>query len=560
MRAGGLDLDYWVRSELDERALLDGCYIEPWRGWNVLKFGEQWCVQSKGKWGGEPFIAIPWQRKDIIMPFWSWKRANGSRRFRKVRIWVAKKNGKSTMCSVFAIVLCVFDGEKGAEVYTAAVDSIQARIVFDEAAKMIKASPALSRQLRVVDSRRTIYHPASQSIIRALAADSDSAEGLNASALFNDEIHAWKNRKLRAALRYSGAARRQPSDWIISTAGDDEETIGFEEYQYSKAVKDGEVKDWATLVHISEAPEKADLSLEESWKLANPSWGYTVNPDEFRAAYEYARRSPLVWPEFRRYRTNQWTQGANPAIEISDWDKCEPQRPIEELIEAPAYGGLDLAPLHDFSSFCLVFPDGDAPDEDDEEAEDDRAFDALWWYWIPEGSMDKRTPQDRDRCRDWAKRGLLTIMDDDVVNPRKIRKDILKIIDRHKGVREVVYDPHMAREMAIALGEESIIQARGEDFMIECPQTAVHLNEPCRALSRLVVSGDFRHGNHPIARSNARHLAWVENSNKLIRPAKRRGSGKHIDGMTAAINALKRGLLHVDEAELYEDGMTFLST
>lgn len=559
MRASGLDLDFWVRSELDERALLDGCYIEPHEGIRVLTYIQTWCIQSMGQWDKKPFVAIPWQRDDIIMPFWSWKRANGTRRFRRVRIWMAKKNGKSTLCSVIVIVLATFDNEPGAQVYTAAVDVPQARIVFDESMKMIKGSPMLLKHARPIDSRRTIFYPETNSLIRALAADSDSAEGLKAHAIICDEIHAWKNRKLRAALRYSGRTRRQPSDWIISTAGFDEETIGFEEYQYSKSVKDGATHDTSTLVHISETPEEADWTKEENWKLANPSWNALIDREDFRADFEHARTGAGPEADFRRYSLNQWTQGENPAIRASDWDKCEPRRSIEELIGAPGYGGLDLAPLHDFSSFCLVFPEGDAPE--DEEAPDDRSFDAMWWYWIPEGSMAERKPEDQVRFRDWAKRGLLTIMDDDVVNPRKIRTEIVEIIDRFKGIREIVYDPHMAQEMAINLAEDRIIEARsGEEFMVMCPQNCGQLNEPSCALERLMVSGNLRHGNHPIARSNALNLAWKVNSDGLRRPAKKRGSRKHIDGMSALINGLKRALVHVEEAELYEGGMTFLDT
>lgn len=559
MRASGTDLEYWIRSEQDERALLDGCYIEPQEGMRVLHYIQTWCIQSMGQWDKKPFLAMPWQRDDIIMPFWSWKRANGTRRFRKVRIWIAKKNGKSTLCSVIVLVLATFDNEPGAHVFTAAVDSKQARIVFDESRNMVRASPMFMRRARVIDSQRTILFPGTNSVIRALAADSDSAEGLKAHAVICDEIHAWKNWKMRDTLRYAGRSRRKPSDWIVSTAGWDEETVGFEEYQYSKAVKDGTQPDTSTLVHISEMPEEADWTKEENWKLANPSWGTLVDPEDMAADFRHAQTSAHAEAAFRRYSTNQWTQGENPAIRASDWDKCKPRRSIEELLLAPGYGGLDLAPLHDFSAFCLVFPDGDAPEDD--EAPDDRSFDVLWWYWICEGSMAKRKQDDQVRYRDWAKRGLLTIQDDDVVNPRKIRVEIVEIIDRHKGIQEIVYDPHMAREMAIALAEDSIIEARGgEEFMVVCPQNCGQLNEPSCALERLVVSGDLRHGSNPVARWNAMNLVWKENSDGLRRPAKKRGSRKHIDGMSALINGLRRALVHVDEAELYDGGMMFLNT
>ena len=76
MRAAGIPVDYWVRSELDERAVLDGGCAVPDDGGRLLNYAQTSCIQSIGQWDKKPFVAIPWQRDDIIMPFWSWKRAS----------------------------------------------------------------------------------------------------------------------------------------------------------------------------------------------------------------------------------------------------------------------------------------------------------------------------------------------------------------------------------------------------------------------------------------------------------------------------------------------------
>ena len=62
------------------------------------------------------------------------------------------------------------DGEPGAEVYSAAVDRDQASIVFNEAANMVEASPALLSKLDVVRSTKRIVFKSSRSVYRALAA------------------------------------------------------------------------------------------------------------------------------------------------------------------------------------------------------------------------------------------------------------------------------------------------------------------------------------------------------------------------------------------------------
>jgi hypothetical protein len=94
------------------------------------------------------------------------------------------------------------------EVCGAACDREQAGIIYREAASMVRASPALSSYLEVIDSRKTIVHKASNSFYRVLSADAFRAEGLN--------IHCAAVRRAARPARspavgrlcwYGGAAR-----------------------------------------------------------------------------------------------------------------------------------------------------------------------------------------------------------------------------------------------------------------------------------------------------------------------------------------------------------------
>jgi hypothetical protein len=104
----------------------------------------------------------------------------------------------STTLAGIALYMILADGEQGAEVYGAASDREQAGIIYREAAAMVRASPALSRHLDVIDSRKTILHKASNSFYRVLSADAFRAEGLNIHALLFDELHAQRDRRLWA--------------------------------------------------------------------------------------------------------------------------------------------------------------------------------------------------------------------------------------------------------------------------------------------------------------------------------------------------------------------------
>lgn len=123
----------WIRSEVDERAISEGCWYDEAAGLYVVEFFQEFLCHTLGQWAGKPFTLIPWQRDDVVMPLFGWKRADGTRRFRRAYIEVPKKNGKSTLCGGLALYLLVADCEPRAQIFGAAADREQAGIVFTEA-------------------------------------------------------------------------------------------------------------------------------------------------------------------------------------------------------------------------------------------------------------------------------------------------------------------------------------------------------------------------------------------------------------------------------------------
>jgi hypothetical protein len=101
---------------------------------------------SKGEWAGQTFELAPWQGF-VVGCLFGWKRSDGLRRFRTAYCAVPRKNGKSTLSAGIGLYLLVADGEHGAEIHSAATSRDQARIVFDEAKRMVGSSPALKRRV-----------------------------------------------------------------------------------------------------------------------------------------------------------------------------------------------------------------------------------------------------------------------------------------------------------------------------------------------------------------------------------------------------------------------------
>ena len=55
---------------------------------------------TDAEWAGRPFHLADWQAQDIIRPAFGWKRKDGTRRYRRVIVWIPRKNGKTELAVV----------------------------------------------------------------------------------------------------------------------------------------------------------------------------------------------------------------------------------------------------------------------------------------------------------------------------------------------------------------------------------------------------------------------------------------------------------------------------
>ena len=234
------------------------------RGNLPIEFIERFCKHSKGKWAGKAIKLELWQKAFIQAAYGFIDKDTGLRRFRKILVFVARKNGKSTIDSGLGNYHLTKDGEKGAECYSVAVKKDQAKIVWEEAKKMIQKSPALSKRCRCLING--IFFDRNESKFMALASDSNSLDGLNASFVVADEVHAWKDKNLMDVMYDSMSAREQPMFLETSTMGTVRDNVFDNEYEYASQVLSGAVKDYTILPVIYELDSKDEWVDEVAWE------------------------------------------------------------------------------------------------------------------------------------------------------------------------------------------------------------------------------------------------------------------------------------------------------
>jgi len=504
-----------------------GYTFEQERADRVVAFVQQFVTMTSGrKFAGKPMKLMPWQVHDIIEPIYGWVDDQGLRRYRRAAIFVSKKNGKSSLMAALVLYHLLADGEPGAAVFGAAVDRIQAGVIYRSVAASVRANPELARALEVIDSRSTIVHKPTASRYTCLAADSWRAEGIDASAVVVDELHAHRKPDLVQALTYAGAARAQPLVVAISTAGESRNGIGYQWYQDARLVEASPEANPTFFGKIYEAKEDDARGVEspEVWRDANPSLGVTISEKDFANDYADSLTSGTKRTSFLRYRLGIWAQADARWFHGDDWAKCG-REPLEPLAGRPCWVGVDLASNLDMTSAAFVFKEADG------------SYSVEWKYWVPSETVGDRVregiPYDT-----WIREGWVTVTDGHRLDHEAVARDIVAYGESHE-IRGVGVDPWQAGAL------ETLLQREGIEVKSVAQRTA-YLNAPCKLLEALVVEGRLRHGGNPVAAFNANNVCVYTDPTGMIKPDKAKSSEK-IDGIAALVNAL--ALASTDDAE-----------
>lgn len=279
------------------------------RGQYVADFAELLLKASRGFKAGEPLVFTAWQRW-LISRLYE-QDENGLLRYRRAMIGLPRKNGKSLLGTALALEHCLY-GPTGAQVYSAAGDRAQAKIVFGEARQQVINSPTLSRHFKVY--RDALEVPSRGAVYRALSADAMRAHGLGPSLVVADEVHSWpssasntRGDELWEALTTGSADRPESLVVGITTAGGHTDTLLGRLYEHGKKVALGEIDDKQFGFWWWEAAQDDDPTDPEVWRRANPNLAEgLLDTSDFEAAIASAGSAGFAG--FQRYRLNQWVR------------------------------------------------------------------------------------------------------------------------------------------------------------------------------------------------------------------------------------------------------------
>ena len=500
------------------------------------RFIEKFCVHTKGRHARKPFILADWQRDDIVRPLFGTVRLDDHldeyvRQYSLAWIELGRKNGKSELLSALALYGLCGDKEESAEVYGAACDRDQAALVYAVAKRMVELSPVLSKRLIVVDSKKRIVDPQTNSFYQVIAADAGGNLGQNPSMILFDEVLTQPNRDLWDALKTAFGTRAQSLMVAATTAGTTAARFCLEEHEYGEKILDGrnrgEELDPSRFVYMRNTPRDADWRDEANWHHANPALGDFLNINALRAEAAEAELKPQAQNAFRQFRLNQWVSQASRWLDMSLWDLNGHPIDEDDLAGRRAYGGLDLASTTDFASWVVVLPDGAG------------GYEVLPHFFIPRTMVDKRSKM-RAQLEVWERDGLMTVTEGDTIDYDAIENRILADRDSF-SLKHFGYDPYNATQLVTHMENEGLVG-------IKIPQSTSRLNGPTKEIERALGAREFNHGGHPILRWNAENVQVKADADGNIRPS-RSDSADKIDGIAATVNAVFAALVPKDDED-----------
>lgn len=410
-----------------------------------------------GQFEDKPFHLHPSQAFKTGSLF-GWKRADGTRRYRRAYIEEGKGNGKSPWAAGTGMYCLLADGEARAEIYAAGKDKDQAMVLFRDAVAMCDQSPAIAARL-TKSGGNPVWNLAdlkTASFFRPIAGDVRS--GPRPYVALCDELHEHPSRQAIEMLERGFKFRRQPLLIMITNSGSDRNTVCYEEHVTAiKAAAGTRTPDSdSTFVYDDEDVVTFDdmfsfvCSLDNNddplkdplcWPKANPLLDVTITRKYLADVVRQAKAIPGSMNGILRLHFCMWTDAdeswmSRAALEevLADFDP--------ETLHAgkDIYCGLDLSAAQDLTARGNMVETGLNDDGK-------MTYDAWVEAWTPEDTLAERALRDKAPYDVWVDQEWLNAIPGKAIRLDFIAAD-LATLNSEFNIKVLAYDRYGYRKLS----------------------------------------------------------------------------------------------------------------
>lgn len=474
---------------------------------------------TAGEFAGVNFQLLPFQIKFIIDVVATFDKATNKRRYSQALLFIPRKNGKTELLAAILLYFLFVDSEKGKEIYCAANETEQAKIVYNATSTMLRQNHALEKIATIFKSTKTIERNNEfKDFIKVLTANADTKDGLRPYIFVYDELHAAKNGELLRVLEEGTRSRSNSLSFIISTAGYNLNGEMYRLYEYAKNVQSGVIKDDSFYSMIFEADAK-NWQDEKEWIKANPAMDRGIKLDKLKEAFIKASNDALAMQSFKTKHLNIWVaDNENSWVSDEPWLKNSHGFNLDEILQDKGlifYSGLDLSSVNDLTAFVLI-------------TQFKGKFVVIPHFWLPAENLRVKSKKDYVSYERWIKEGFIKTTPGNVLDYGFIQRDILEICANLK-VEGVAYDRWNAAGIVSNLSDEGL-------NMLSFGQGFASMSAPTKELYTEILKANLEHFNNPVLRWMATNAVIKKDPAGNVKLDKEKSRDK-IDGIVALVMA-----------------------
>lgn len=366
---------------------------------------------------------FPWE-KFVLALVHCYYKSSDTLVFTEYLIMMGRGNGKNGFISGVAWYLTtMYHGVSGYNVDIIANSEDQAKTSFEDIYQMLEDTWAKSKKF-FYKSKEEIVSLRTRSYIKFNTSNARTKDGKRSACLIFDEIHEYQNSDTIKVFRSGFGKRKHSRTFYITTNGYVRDGVLDDRLRIAHDVLNGEIKNSRLCPLIYKLDDEKEADNKELWVKANPSLPYLPTLQlEIEQNFIDKDYDPTVASDLYTKRFN--LPKGNAEIAVTDYSKVKAtNRELPKLDGWTCTVGMDYAELSDWAAVNLHFRRG--PQRYD-----------INHAWLC--TQSKTLQRVKAPWREWAERGLVTVVDDVSIHP-DLLADYIRLAGQRYNVKMLAMD------------------------------------------------------------------------------------------------------------------------